>query len=334
MAKLPTVEQMKFRKYPPLRSGPPILWPTNRYFRRNEGTTDYATIPEVTLAGDFVVDVLALFTGTTMVMFGSTANFFTTARINADGSIRWRPVANSSDVLTAAGIVNLNELTLLSFSRTGSTVEIKANGTSVAIGGTSAEAISFNALFNSGGSVGAGILANLKIYDNGTLVRDYPINDNSSTIRDLANGQDGTIINGNADDWGLFDRQANGDWLGQELVVNGGFDDGLGGWLQTGSSWQAVSGSAEKTSGASFLYQTNVADIGINASVSLYISEISGGSLAISLSDGGTTESFDSVGQKNIEGEITKNQSVYFSGGDIALITIDNVSIKEVLKNA
>ena len=77
-----------------------------------------------------------------------------------------------------------------------------------------------------------------------------------------------------------------------------------------------------------------MADIGINASVSLYISEISGGSLAISLSDGGTTESFDSVGQKNIEGEITKNQSVYFSGGDIALITIDNVSIKEVLKNA
>ena len=29
----------------------------------------------------------------------------------------------------------------------------------------------------------------------------------------------GTIINGNANDWGLFDKQANGDWKGNGLAV-------------------------------------------------------------------------------------------------------------------
>jgi len=27
-----------------------------RYFRRNEGTTDFATIPEITLTGDFEIE--------------------------------------------------------------------------------------------------------------------------------------------------------------------------------------------------------------------------------------------------------------------------------------
>ena len=64
----------------------------------------------------------------------------------------------------------------------------------------------------------SGILANLKIYDNGTLIRDYPLDDNSNILRDKANGQSGTVINGNASDWGLF-KELPTLWKGQDLTV-------------------------------------------------------------------------------------------------------------------
>jgi len=116
--------------------------------------------------------------------------------------------------------------------------------------------------------------------------------------------------------------------LGQELVVNGDFSDGLNGWLQTGSVWQASNGSVEKTSGSSFLYQTNVAGIGTTVLVSFDILNISGGTVAISLSDGGTTATFNSIGRKTLAGKVTKNASIYFSGDLGALITISNISIR------
>lgn len=164
-----------------------IPWFVTRYFRRNAGTTDYATIPTVTLNGDFVIECLVYFTGSVIVLYGDTSNFFTTARVDADGSIRWRPVGNSAEVLAPASSVLPNKLSVLKLVRDGTMADIYVNNTLAVSGGTSTDEISFNALLNSGGSATSqGILANLKIYDNGELIRWYPLNDNSDVLVDKA----------------------------------------------------------------------------------------------------------------------------------------------------
>lgn len=336
MAKLPTIEQMKFRRYPPLKSGPPILWPTKRYFRRNEGSTDYATIPEVTLAGDWEFSV-------DFYRFGDSGGRFIFANYDSVSGSYGLNLYSSGDYSAGAG-----QLTLFSFSGTPTITGLSKNtfysvryksvggfvsaylngvlfdeGIVVAPAGiSSANQAAVWGIPQGSGFRLEGILANLKIYDAGTLVRDYPLDDNSNILANRAtslgqelvdvgdvtlgvgwyiDGEDlvysgtgtdlltintsltssetylssikaaygtfrdrldqvnftgvtesnraftysggilqmqsngepcrinivsirkadgyGTIINGNADDWGLFDRQADGDWKGNGLIV-------------------------------------------------------------------------------------------------------------------
>ncbi|WP_339892167.1 LamG-like jellyroll fold domain-containing protein [uncultured Alteromonas sp.] len=228
MAKLPTIEQMKFRRYPPLKSGPPILWPTKRYFRRNEGTTDYATIPEVTLTGDFVIefDILTSSTVDFQTVFSNSSQPNELGcDIQSNGSIRvfnFNATGDLQPTLVSSAGWNDGKLHKVLISLVGGIPSISIDG-AVTTGSqwTTYNGAKVNTLQKraSLGREFSGILANLKIYDNGTLVRDYPLDDNSDTIRDKANGQNGTIINGNASDWGLFDKQANGDWKGNGLSV-------------------------------------------------------------------------------------------------------------------
>tara|TARA_R110002033_G_scaffold170862_2_gene214563 strand:+ start:6119 stop:6814 length:696 start_codon:yes stop_codon:yes gene_type:complete len=194
-----------------------------RYFARNSSTR-YATIPAVTLARDFVIEVDIsttdgdhnLLTGAYAAPAFRLAIYNDTIRVDVDGGQK-----ASFDI---AGI----DLTLfhkLVLTRVNGDFSCSLSGVNltpiITTGFSSIINISYiyNKFNGSGIPIFKGVLANLKIWDNGTLVRNYPINDNSSTIRDLANGQDGTIINGNASDWGLFDKQANGDWLGNSLAV-------------------------------------------------------------------------------------------------------------------
>ena len=65
----------------------------------------------------------------------------------------------------------------------------------------------------------AGVIANVIVRDPvGVITNKYPINDNTNVILDTIGGQDGSIINGNADDWGLFNEQPTL-WKGQDLTV-------------------------------------------------------------------------------------------------------------------
>ena len=64
----------------------------SRYFRRNEGTTDYATIPSATLAADFDISVefwmtdANVTTGILGTASGSSANFL--AIVNTSSHVR------------------------------------------------------------------------------------------------------------------------------------------------------------------------------------------------------------------------------------------------------
>jgi len=314
-----------------------------RYFRRNEGTTDYATIPEVTLAGDFVIEFdflsAAVSVNQNIINFGDFL-----IRIQADTQINvWGSVDFSPAVFVVPELgAQIHNIRI--FGNTNSTsITLYLDGVLIgtADGGSAPVFSGSWLLFRWVNTHFKGILANLKIYDNGTLVRDYPLNDNSDILRNRAAslGQEtaslqgsytkaggalslsgdvativdpstwgyvykdfaveegatylvvmeadgdldafdlqiwdknvnmfttltnstfqggvavaaetaigstfrvglqrssggigmaatlismtlkkadgyGTIINGNADDWGLFDKQANGDWLGEEL---------------------------------------------------------------------------------------------------------------------
>ena len=319
-----------------------------RYFRRNEGTTDYATIPEVTLAGDFVIEVdyTSTYTDMQSVLGGSAddnANylaFFGGNRLE---------LSMSGERSRTATIPNLTDgaLRKIVCSRVGSIVTIAVDGINY-LTETNTGTGNFAYLYanNFPSNNFKGILANLKIYDAGTLVRNYPINDGRSILANAATARGseldgltyalttaiggvasvvlsslsvigktylvevsysgvvgdasvriggfsgpsftgtgtiefvatatttvndilgaltgvtsgsvtvsikesegyGAIVNGNADDWGLFDKQANGDWLGQELV---------GSVWNLGAGWSFVGNRFTNTSVFSNATQDN-----------------------------------------------------------------------------
>jgi len=277
-----------------------------RYFRRNEGTTDYATIPEVTLAGDFVIefDVLSDNDDNAYMILGNNGGTQNCIFItNNDISVRDN---SGSTVFSNGDYLQPLEVHSVKITKIDGVVEIFIDGVSRGGGASSASYI-FNMLYTrqAGVFILPGILANLKIWDNGTLIRDYPLDDNSDILRNratvlggelwngvdavavgteevvattivgvdylvtvsgLTSGEDlryagagwlplqdgvpfvitatstafilrefsesqsditisirradgyGTVISGNADDWGLFQQQVTGEWLGQELL--------------------------------------------------------------------------------------------------------------------
>lgn len=190
-----------------------------RHFRRNEGTTDYATIPEVALAGDFriVFDLLTTDSGAANVIIGNSASATPNIRTASSGVLAYNlPTGGSGSIVINDGIFHNVIIELI-----GTTLTIDIDGVNDVSVTIAPASITFDVLYrNTFGNYFAGIIANLKIYDAGTLVRDYKLNDNTSILADSASGEDGTVINGNASDWGLFQQQTTGEWLGQELVTD------------------------------------------------------------------------------------------------------------------
>ena len=135
-----------------------------RYFRRNEGSTDYATHSSVTV-DRIVMDVL--------------------------------PKAGNGNLglPTGAPAVTDNVWQTINFTYSGSISELCRNG---------------NDYF-------AGIIANVKYYLAGQLVRSWAVRSNSASEDDSESGSVMNFINPNPNDWGVFERQEIGDWLGKEL---------------------------------------------------------------------------------------------------------------------
>jgi hypothetical protein len=193
-----------------------------RYFRRNEGTTDYATIPAVTLSGGFEISIYASLQSmaAASVMLGDAANL-AWFRINTDGSIQVKGAGASS--VTAAGIVVDDKVfRLYNFKRTGSSIELRINESLVHTFTGYTGDMAFNRIYQKANTnYFPGTIANLSIVDAGALVRSYPINEPSGTTTfDEVSGQDGAIVLGSDDDRGLFQEVARGgNWQGSSLVV-------------------------------------------------------------------------------------------------------------------
>tara|TARA_R110000824_G_scaffold392926_1_gene591619 strand:+ start:498 stop:1820 length:1323 start_codon:yes stop_codon:yes gene_type:complete len=420
-----------------------------RFFRRNEGTTDYATIPTVTLSGDFVIefDALAVDAGVAGVLVGSGANTNNNIFISSrDISIRDN---NGTTISTSGDVFPSQVLNHVRVQKVGSALDITVNGVTSG-SGTSTGSFIVDQLYTrlSGLLSLSGILANLRIYDNGTLIRDYPLDDNTDILRnrvatvgaeivhgvldntfinigsttlsasgtgskttdwiDVSVGNDflilpngtstrsvwqyttdggstvfygagnlsggsgsasanglitppanathiriyfrigstdlatdisirqadgyGTVINGTADQWALYQQQVAGEYLGPELVVNGGFDTDLSGWTQSAAdTWVWDNGVARHT-GAGSNIRSDSLTVGIAYRVSALL-DITTGTMQIYAGLGSPQ------GLENVAGVYTYD-AVATTDGIIYITTgadsngVDNVSAKEVLSVA
>ena len=222
----------------------------SRYFRRNEGTTDYATSPNITMDGDVVIefDINAPPQDDNNALsfrnIGALNTFGLASGRDLQGNTaKMRVFSSSVPVVDEATTMDVfdNIFHTVRFEYTLSTTSFKlfidgVEGISTTSLGTDFSATDVMTVWRdiTTGDEMAGIIANLKIYDSGVLKYNWPINSNSTTETDTVSGAVLTIVNGNADDWGLYQKQAAGEWLGQDLVVNGGFD--------TSSDWDVFDG--------------------------------------------------------------------------------------------
>lgn len=302
-----------------------------RSFRRNEGTTDHATIPEVTLTGDFVIefDLLSqVSTQSQNVM--QLGNFL--IRLQSDTELRvW-------------GDLNATQATFIipnvgrKFNRFRISGNVLSNNITLTINGVLVGVEFSNGLPNFAGSARLlryldnyfqGILANLKIWDNGTLIRDYPLDDNSDDLRELASGQNGTVINGNASDWGLFQQQATGEWLGQELVDTSAF-------IPT-PEWEVDGGKVSKVGDTSSNF--DIAPVQANRSYLNSVFKEAENTGSPNLRVGGTQVLFPWLVQGTPAGTYPFTISTPISGvlafnGTGSRFVVSQISVKEVLNVA
>ena len=192
-----------------------------RYFRRNKGTDDYATIPAVTLSGDqrWEFDLWTTQTSSGLFLSGEGGGDRWYIGIEA-GKIL---IGNGTDRVIGTTVINDGVKHSISWELASGVLSVSVDGViqySSVLLATLPKPIS-NVMASEVGDVRtSGIPANLKIYDNGILIRDYPLNEpkGTSVIYDIVGGNSGAIVNGDDEDKGLFTKQANGDWLGPELV--------------------------------------------------------------------------------------------------------------------
>ena len=427
---------MIFKKYPPLKSGPPEISVIQREFRTNEGTTDYATIPEVTLAGNFVIELEVLLPSTTgqeMLMSGGADTYLA---VTDTGSV----VAKFGGTYAASSATSVRDglFHKIKASSISSRTIISLDDVEILNIGNAGASNVFHELyrFTNASQYLNGILANLKIYDSGTLVRDYPINDGKNILANVATalGSEidgltyalttaiggvasvvlsslsvigktylvevsysgvvgdasvriggfsgpsftgtgtiefiatattavndilgaltgvtsgsvtvsikeaegyGTIINGNDDDWGLFDKQANGDWLGQELVVQpinllNDWANVGGGLIQTASTWNTSATGGIRIASPSWVGGVSVR---INAEVYANSSDISVKDSATGQGADPTIATITANTQMSAEVDyVTMNGGLYLrSTGETEGNELFSLSVKEVLKNA
>lgn len=206
-----------------------------RYFTELASAgSQYYTIPEITLAGDFEIELDFYITSLSSfnMLLTSTSNSGEYIGINPAGDI----IYASDGAFNNMGSVVVNQYYTLTLSRSSGAVSGNLSGTSLA-GFSNATTLQYGNIGRRG--VGTvlyfnGIISNVRIKDNGTLVRSYDIDEDWVDSNVLVN--DAAV-------------------LGGELVVNGDFSDGVNGWASAStltSNLLEINGELQVTTTANF----------------------------------------------------------------------------------
>ena len=191
--------------------------PSERFFRFNEGTTDYYTIPSETLdTGDSIK--LNFTAPNAMVAATEYLTDGTGAAINK-GGVR---LTTAGGLLVESGGQDWASQILLdgvsqalagfAYPLDGKihTLEITSGFDSMNIARLCAN--------ETGASNYFGVMFDVVITRAGAPTRSYAIDDNSDNVVDSIGGFDGTVVNPNNGDWIKFFRSGS-DWVGEELVT-------------------------------------------------------------------------------------------------------------------
>ena len=311
-----------------------------RYFRRNEGTTDYGVMDSaVALSGDFDISLdfwmtsAPLTTGLLGVSTGAGSNFL--AVINTTQHIRLKTGAGA-DLNFSTLQVSFTSKNSLRLVRTGSSITSTLNGVDeTLVSGTDEYTVDRIAAIGTGFNF-KGIIANLSITDAGTPIHSWAMNDNADTMVDSIGGNNISIINPNAADWGLFQQQTTGEWLGQELWVGFNYsvaNVGVVDIIQTGVSWDIST-----TNGS----PSNVADGGtvvLNSQLitgAQYKYSIGTASESVNLVtyDGSFVSTGTALDSLEMSFSATATSRLYLCPATVNTTRVNNASIKEVLSVA
>ena len=191
-----------------------------RYFRNNEGTTDYATLDSpVPLTADFDID---------LILQRNTAS--NTAFLGGDNSTRaFQLTSNGIEFSNVTGgVLFANALTGIAngslfsckIKRVSGVLTATVLGVDYPGNVTNAGTYSISVLLANQvmGSNTVGVMADLRISAAGPPIHFWPINDNGNTFADSIGGNNATLVNPDPDDWGFFTEQP-ALWKGQDLVV-------------------------------------------------------------------------------------------------------------------
>jgi hypothetical protein len=182
-------------------------------FRRNEGSTDHGIIPTIELLSDFSVIWKFSSLGTsTATMWGTELKL--KAALSAAGKLTmlvgdgefWR-VNRPSDTAYNDGVLRKAEV-----RKTGDLYELLVENV-VIISVYNAENVTpeISQFYRKsvGGEVFPGILADFEVYDDGVLVRDYPIDDNSDILANKA-----TLLGSNVFNTSYYSPRGNSTIVG------------------------------------------------------------------------------------------------------------------------
>lgn len=179
-----------------------------RDFRTNSGTTDYVQLASpVTLSGDFEITVFLVPDTSSMHILANTAGV---SRVWTNSTSL--EISATSGYVRFPNVLTMGKLNEIIVKRVSGVVSLSVNG--VVVSASTSNYLANSVVFNSIGgkilSTGVGVLdgivADISVLNADVITNSWAIDDNSNTIVDSVGGNNGTIINGQASDWELFER--------------------------------------------------------------------------------------------------------------------------------
>jgi hypothetical protein len=333
--------------FPLLR--PPTGIRLSRYFRRNEGTTDYATTSDITMDADVVIefDINA-----PPQDDNNAVSFRNVSALNTFGVASGRDLADNAkmrifsnavpvvDTATSMDVFdNIFHKVRVEYTLATTSVRVLIDGvegiapTTLGYDFSQTDILTVWRDVTTGDEM-AGIIANVEIFDAGTLIHKWAINSNSGTETDTVGGAVLTYVNGTSDQWGLFQKQATGEWVGQNIVINGIFATDSE-W-DKGADWSISGGFANLNTSTAFqsLNQT-VSVVGLSYFVGYTVVNYVSGDVSAKLgnTDPATIRSANGTYFETIS-PASDSLIKIFNTAAVAQYSIDNVSVKEVLNVA
>ena len=139
----------------------------------------------------------------------------------------------------------------------------------------------------------------------------------------------GTVVNGNADDWGLFQQQTTGEWLGQELVTQQVWESPF----SIGSEW-TFSNNQWTLNGTGILSPLTLISTDNQPDVlrlTTDVVSISGAALAVTDGAASVLEKTSTGTYSDDIDKATYSRQLYKRNGGAVTAVINKPSIKEVL---